>query len=75
MNPVNESLPVPAHAPTHAPSGPHDVTVAAPATAVADVAAPAAPDNSVHCDGVRVRHDGADRDAVAGVTFSVPAGG
>ncbi|WP_409338820.1 ABC transporter ATP-binding protein [Corynebacterium xerosis] len=42
---------------------------------MADVAAPAAPDNSVHCDGVRVRHDGADRDAVAGVTFSVPAGG
>ncbi len=78
MNPVNES-PVPAHAPTHAPSGPHDVTVAAPATAVAapaGAATPAAaPDNSVRCTGVRVRHDGAERDAVAGVTFTVPAGG
>ncbi|MFC3849290.1 ABC transporter ATP-binding protein [Corynebacterium hansenii] len=32
-------------------------------------------DNSIHCHDVRVRHEGADRDAVAGVTFSVPAGG
>lgn len=29
----------------------------------------------IECADLRVRHDGADRDAVAGVTFDVPAGG
>ncbi|MBP2333698.1 iron complex transport system ATP-binding protein [Corynebacterium freneyi] len=32
-------------------------------------------DGAVRCRNVRVRYDGADRDAVAGVSLSVPAGG
>lgn len=46
------------------------------AGAVADDPALAAgADNSVHCHDVHVRYEGAERDAVAGVTFAVPAGG
>lgn len=69
---------LPAHAPTHAPYGPPPADAAGEAFAVAGAAGPAgtAPaDHSVHCQDVRVRYDGAARDAVAGVSFSVPAGG